>query len=277
MGTVLPGSDVPEPITRRTFVRRAGGTVLGASFLSLLDGVAPARPAVTSTLPLEQHLDLGDRISTDNGVEIVVSLLYHEIVTARLTTAPDGPALLAVRAELEHALRSIEAGLVAGPSGLLATVAWGVPYFRSHLTRLRDGRRFPRYLPVDLEASRRVDRRVPALVDAYGERYDVGTALVQRADFNTLDNPFSWTSDERADRWHAEPAAGLHFVSFTATASFFERGRRAMDAHYPNGKGTGFDPRDAELGLNSVLHTTPRQNFLAPPRARRSFPLAELV
>jgi hypothetical protein len=135
----------------------------------------------------------------------------------------------------------------------------------------------PRYLPVDLEASRRVDRRVPALVDAYGERYDVGTALVQRADFNTLDNPFSWTSDERADRWHAEPAAGLHFVSFTATASFFERGRRAMDAHYPNGKGTGFDPRDAELGLNSVLHTTPRQNFLAPPRARRSFPLAELV
>jgi hypothetical protein len=100
---------------------------------------------------------------------------------------------------------------------------------------------------------------------------------VQRADFNTLDNPFSWTSDERADRWHAEPAAGLHFVSFTATASIFERVRRAMDGHYPNGKGTGFDPRDAELGLNSVLHTTPRQNFLAPPRARRPFPLAELV
>ena len=74
-----------------------------------------------------------------------------------------------------------------------------------------------------------------------------------------------------------EPAAGLHFVSFTATSSIFERVRRAMDGHYPNGKGTGLPARDAELGLNSVLRTTHRQNFLVPPRAHRSFPLAELA
>ena len=74
-----------------------------------------------------------------------------------------------------------------------------------------------------------------------------------------------------------KPAAGLHFVSFTATASIFERVRRAMDGHYPDGKGTGLPPRDVELGLNSVLRTTHRQNFLVPPRARRSFPLAELA
>ena len=122
-----------------------------------------------------------------------------------------------------------------------------------------------------------LSRLSSATVDNYGERYKAGTALVQRADFNTLDNPFGWTADKRADKWRAEPAAGLHFVSFTATASIFERVRRAMDGHYPDGKGTGLDPRDAELGFNSILRTTHRQNFLVPPRAHRSFPLAELA
>jgi hypothetical protein len=114
-------------------------------------------------------------------------------------------------------------------------------------------------------------------VDNYRNRYAAGTALVQRADFNTLENPFGWTIDKRADRWRAQPAAGLHFVSFTATASIFERVRRAMDGQYPDGEGTGLPPRDVELGLNSVLRTTHRQNFLVPPRAHRSLPLAELA
>jgi hypothetical protein len=477
MAEVFRGSDGHEPFTRRAFARRAGGAVLGAPFLSLLDGIALARPSVAQSPPLEQHIDPGVRISTDNGVEIVVPPLYHELVTARLTTA-SGRALLAARDELRLALHHIEKGHVAGPSGLLVTVAWGMPYFRSHLPRLRDGTRFPDYLPIDLAASRRLGRRVPVLVDAvrfpsdpettvlesndlvvllksdvrshvttarerllarlegvleptsvrsgfvgaglpkrfataagvpgadsipddaqlflgftstqrsalgptrianleslrgvtdqwpggyfrhgtvmhlshlfedvdawysqrdflfrvwatfrpgptppettrtlpedasvvqtekdvidgfasrgiighsaslqplsrlssatvdnYGERYAAGTALVQRADFNTLENPFGWTTDKRADRWRAEPAAGLHFVSFTATASIFERVRRAMDGHYPDGKSTGLDPHDAELGINSILRTTHRQNFLVPPRARRSFPLVEL-
>jgi hypothetical protein len=50
-----------------------------------------------------------------------------------------------------------------------------------------------------------------------------------------------------------------------------------MDGHYPDGRNTGLDPRDEELGFNSVLRTTHRQNFLVPPRAHRSFPLAELA
>jgi hypothetical protein len=49
-----------------------------------------------------------------------------------------------------------------------------------------------------------------------------------------------------------------------------------MDGHYPDGKSTGLPPRDVELGLNSILSTTHRQNFLVPPRRHRSFPLAEL-
>jgi len=462
-----------------------GAAVLGAPLLGLLDGVALARPLVVGAPPLEQHVVPGLRITTDNGVEIVVPPLYHEIVTARLTPEA-GRSLSAAQDELRLALHEIEEGHVVGPSGLLVTVAWGTSYFRRHLPRLRDGRRFPDYLPVDHEASRRLRRRVPALVgairfpsdpettvlerndlvvlirsdvrshvttarerllarmhgiveptsfrsgfvgaglpkrfataagvpgadaipddaqlflgftstqrsalgptrianfetlrgvtdqwpggyfrhgtvmhlshvfedldawyadrdylfrvwaafrpgltppegtqtlaendsvvqteadviegfanqgivghsaslqpvsrlssetvDNYGERYAAGTALVQRADFNTLENPFGWTADKRADGWEAGPAAGLHFVSFTATASIFERVRSAMDGHYPNGEtirggaqGAVLASRDPELGFNSILRTTHRQNFLVPPRARRSFPLAELA
>ena len=36
-----------------------------------------------------------------------------------------------------------------------------------------------------------------------------------------------------------------------------------------------FHPRAEEQGLNSVLRTTHRQNFLVPPRRHRSFPLTE--
>ena len=57
-----------------------------------------------------------------------------------------------------------------------------------------------------------------------------------------------------------------------------------MDGRYPNGatidggaQGAALTPRDPELGFNSILRTTHRQNFLVPPRARRSFPLAELA
>jgi hypothetical protein len=478
MAEELPGPGGRERFTRRVFARRVGGAVLAAPYLSLIDGITLPRRQVAHTPPLEQHVVPGVRISTDNGVEIVVPPLYHELVTARLTVAGTR-SLLAARNELRLALDQIEKGHVVGPRGLLVTVAWGRPYFRDHLPRLKDGRRFPEYLPVDLVTSRRLGRRVPVLVDAvrfpsdpeptrlesndlvvllqsdvrsnvttarerllaqlkgvleptsirsgfvgaglpkrfataagipgadaipddaqlflgftstqrsalgparianleslravtdqwpggyfrhgtvmhlshlfedldawyssrdflfrvwatfrpgitpdenirtlpedasvvqtqkdvtdgflnsgivghsaslqpesrlpsatvdnYGERYAAGTALVQRADFNTLDNPFGWTADKRADRWRAEPAAGLHFVSFTATASIFERVRRAMDGHYPDGKGTGLDPRDAELGFNSILRTTHRQNFLVPPRAHRAFPLAEFA
>ena len=467
-----------QPFTRRVFARRVGGAVLGTPFLSLLDGIEVARPPAAQSPPLEQHIDPGVRISTDNGVEIVVPPLYHELVTARLTVA-SGRELPAARDELQLALHDIEKGHVVGPSGLIVTVAWGLPYFRNHLPRLKDGRRFPDYLPIDLQASRRVGRKVPVLVDAvrfpsdadttvlesndvvvllrsdvrshvttarerllarlrgvleptsirsgfvgaglpkrfataagipgadaipddaqlflgftstqrsalgptrianleslrgvtdqwpngyfrhgtvmhlshlfedldswyserdflfrvwatfrpailppegtrtlpedasvvqteqdvidgftnqgivghsaslqpmsrlasakvdnYGERYAAGTPLVQRADFNTLENPFGWTAHKRRDGWRAEPAAGLHFVSFTATASIFERVRRAMDGHYPDGRSTGLIPHDAELGFNSILRTTHRQNYLVPPRARRSFPLAELA
>jgi hypothetical protein len=71
------------------------------------------------------------------------------------------------------------------------------------------------------------------------------------------------------------PSAGLHFVVFNPTSDDFHRNRLAMDGVLPGGK-LPFAPRARGQGFNAVLRTTHRQNFLVPPRAHRSFPLAEL-
>jgi hypothetical protein len=113
------------------------------------------------------------------------------------------------------------------------------------------------------------------VVDNYGTTYPTGTAVAQRADFNTLDNPFAYSSDTAIAHVSSDPAAGLHFVVFMPTSSSFNVLRQAMDGQYgsnpPLGPGTVHGP------FNQVLQTTHRQNFLVPPRAHRSFPLAEYL
>ncbi|MGH2970608.1 MAG: DUF7405 family protein [Gaiellaceae bacterium] len=106
-----------------------------------------------------------------------------------------------------------------------------------------------------------------------GTHYPKGTAIPQRADFNTLDNPFSFSADSRLSR---EPSAGVHFVVFNPSGDDFERNRLAMDGVLPGGMRLPVPPRNRAQGINSVLTTTHRQNFLVPPRRHRSFPLAEL-
>ena len=115
------------------------------------------------------------------------------------------------------------------------------------------------------------------IVGSDGAIYRRGTAVPQRADFNTLDNPFAWSSDPGRDRMKDEPAPGVHFVVFNPTSDDFRRVRLAMDGVLPNGTRLDLEPRSIGQGLNSVLRTTHRQNFLVPPRAHRSFPLAELA
>jgi hypothetical protein len=112
---------------------------------------------------------------------------------------------------------------------------------------------------------------------ADGRLYRKGTAIPLRADFNTLDNPFFWTADPARDRFDARAAAGLHFISFNPSSDDFRRNRLAMDGVLPGGAKLPIAPRTRAQGLNSVLRTTHRQNFLVPPRARRSFPLVELL
>jgi len=112
---------------------------------------------------------------------------------------------------------------------------------------------------------------------ADGTVYRTGEAIPQRADFNTLDNPFFWSADPDRDQWTPDAAAGLHFVVFSPTSDDFKRNRLAMDGVLPDGQRLPLAPRDPGQGINSVLTTTHRQSFLVPPRVHRAFPLVEFL
>ena len=478
---------MPRDLTREVFLRRSAlGALAAAGLYGLVDTLAPTPARALATglrLPAEQHVLRGARIVRENGVEVVVPPRHHQIVTATLSVGPGRQELHEARRELERALAGIDRQFASTPAGLATTVAWGRSYFRDFLPRLRDGRRFPHYLPVDVQASKRDSKRREAILDAirfpsdpvstrleqnhvcvlfrsdslehiavgaravfdsmdgvlaitsirkgfvgggeaggrslpkqlalraglptahlipdnaqlflgftstqrsalgpdlianletlpgatdqwpdgyfrggttmhvshldedletwyarfsyirrvwaafrpglavadgtlilpegvgelqslptvvaeahdkglvghsgslqpatrlaapvvanHGVRYPSGTALIQRADFNTLDNPFFWSARPAHDGMAKDAAPGLHFVSFAATSDLFHRARLAMDGRYSSGRTTPFHPRDEEQGLNSVLRTTHRQNFLVPPRRHRSFPLTE--
>jgi hypothetical protein len=122
-----------------------------------------------------------------------------------------------------------------------------------------------------------VTRIATDLIDNYGNFYPAGSAIPNRADFNTLDNPFRWSADPKRDQWSDKPRPGLHFVVFVPSSDAFHRARSAMDGVYPDGTKLDIAPRHKNQGMNAVLHTTHRQNFLVPPRSHRSFPLAELA
>jgi hypothetical protein len=475
-------------VTRAGFLQRSGVAALAATGLyGLVDelAAAPAR-ASASVLgrPAEQHLLRNVAVLQENGVEVVVPPMHHQIVTAKLDAEVVRRELRDAQRALEQALARLDATYLPTPSGLGLTIGWGRPYFREHVRRLADGRRFPSYLPLDRRASRAVGKaqsalldsvrfpsdpddvrleqndvrillrsdtlrhitaatkslfddtkgllhitsirrgfvggrlgapslpkqmamraRLPAaelipdtaqlflgftssqkqalgpelianletlpgltdqwprgyfrhgttmhlshlhedletwytsfsyerrvwatfapglsvadgtqtvnqgpsaietendvaydavnfklvghsgaiqpasrlsgeVVDNYGIHTPAGTSVIQRADFNTLDNPFFWSSRPAVDRMAAAPAAGLHFVAFAATSDSFHRARLAMDGRYGGRSRTPFTPRSEEQGMNSVLHTTHRQNFLVPPRRSRSFPLVELL
>ncbi|HEU5278168.1 MAG TPA: hypothetical protein VFU26_04605, partial [Gaiellaceae bacterium] len=109
-----------------------------------------------------------------------------------------------------------------------------------------------------------------------GTVYPKGTAVPHRADFNTLDNPFFWSAAPDRDGISEQPAAGVHFVVFNPTGDDFRRNRLAMDGILPDGTILAFEPGSRGQGINAVLQTTHRQNFLVPPRRHRAFPLAEL-
>ena len=135
-------------------------------------------------------------------------------------------------------------------------------------------RDFDRSGTIGHSASIQTSSRLAAdIVGSDGVVYRKGTAVPQRADFNTLDNPFAWSADPARDGMRDAPAAGVHFVVFNPSADDFHRNRLAMDGVLPDGTRLAFAPRDRGQGINSVLRTTHRQNFLVPPRAHRSFPL----
>ncbi len=146
------------------------------------------------------------------------------------------------------------------------------------------------------------------ITDPYGTTYRKGTPVPIRVDFDTVDNPFYYSSRPELDGTKPGYGAGLHFVVFVPTSDGFHRTRLAQDGRYnllkpyakPNAAGTAVnyqydqpeylesenvlklngnpvDPRSLGMGLNAVLKATHRQNFLVPPTSHRSFPLAELT
>ena len=135
-------------------------------------------------------------------------------------------------------------------------------------------RDFKRSGQMGHSASIQTTSRLPGdVVGTDGTVFPKGTAIPQRADFNTLDNPFAWS--EKPDEIGVLPAAGVHFVVFNPTGDDFRRNRRAMDGQLPEKK-IELEARSRPQGFNEVLSTTHRQNFIVPPRRHRSFPLAEL-
>jgi hypothetical protein len=464
-------------LTRRQLL--GGGAAAGlvaAGIYELVDrlGVSPARPAARGLTP-EQHLLQGVRIVEDNGVEVVVPPLHHQLVTAKVKVGETKRELAAAQVELEHALVELERRYEPTPAGLGITVAWGLPYFRRFVPKLAD-----EHIPIDRRATKTRNKPVRVLLDSIrfpsdptdtilesndvavllrsdhldhiatgakalfdhldvfeatsirkgfagggfdggeslpkrmavaaqvpgaflipdhaelflgftstqraglgpakianieelgfsdggyfrqgthlavshisedleawyvnfphdervatvfrpglkvgeavltvrqgpkdvvdearvrrdfarskhighsaaiqtasrlattavggsGAIYGPGTAIPHRADFNTLDNPFFWSADPARDGMSDTPAAGVHFVVFNPSSDDFNRGRLAMDGVLPDGTKLPFHPRDRGQGINSVLRTTHRQNFLVPPRRHRSFPLVELL
>jgi hypothetical protein len=154
---------------------------------------------------------------------------------------------------------------VAQPPGDVATVAG-------------NRRDYQRFRAIGHSGSIQTASRLPEDVrGSDGTLYRGGTAVPQRADANTLDNPFFWSSQPDVDRMAQGAAAGVHFVVFHPTSDDFDRTRRAMDGVFADGTRLPLDHGDAGQGINSVLTTTHRQNYLVPPRPHRALPLVDLI
>jgi hypothetical protein len=106
---------------------------------------------------------------------------------------------------------------------------------------------------------------------AYGQKLVKGTVMFLRQDFNTVENPFGFSTDGPV---LATPRPGVHFVGCGPSSQHFEKMRREMDSQDLKAR---YNLADGNLGFTEMLTTTHRQNYLLPPRAHRSFPLVELM
>jgi hypothetical protein len=106
---------------------------------------------------------------------------------------------------------------------------------------------------------------------AYGEKLEKGTVFFLRQDFDTVENPFQFSTTDRID---SRGRAGVHFIGFGPSAQHFEKMRLEMDGMDLQQR---YNLPEENAGFTKFLVTTHRQNLMLPPRAHRSFPLAELI
>jgi hypothetical protein len=150
-------------LTRRQLI--AGGAVAGLGAVGIYELVdqlsgSPSRPAAEG-LTSEQHLLQGIRIVEDNGVEVVVPPLHHQLVTARVALADRKKDLARGQEALESVLAKLDQEYEQTPAGLGVTVAWGLPYFRRYVPQLA-----AEHIPVDRRASKSKDKEVRVLLDS---------------------------------------------------------------------------------------------------------------
>src|ERR671935_368590 len=220
--------------------------------------LGPRRIANFETLG---YVDLGPKSYFRNGTSMHVSHLFEDLASWYLTF------------DFQERVDTVfKPGLNVQPGTV--TVSQGPSESASAAAVRRDFRRQGRIgHSSSIQPTSRLQRN---FVAEDGTVYRRGTAIPQRVDFNTLDNPFAWSAAPERDGLKDVPAAGIHFVVFNPTSDDFHRNRLAMDGVLPDGTRLPFGKRSRQQGFNAVLQTTHRQNFLVPPRRHRSFPLAEL-
>jgi hypothetical protein len=106
---------------------------------------------------------------------------------------------------------------------------------------------------------------------AYGQKIPKGSTFFLRQDFDTVENPFEFCTDGPVS---PIPRAGVHFVGMGPSAQHYELMRREMDSP---GLAEEHGLPDENVGFTDFLVNTHRQNYCLPPRAHRSFPMAEML
>src|SRR5262245_50396674 len=159
-------------LTRKELlVGGAAGAALGAAGIyELVDRLADSSASDAVSVPEpEQHLVNGMRVEKQEGVEVVVPLRHHQVVTARVVAPQD--QLRDARADLTAVLTKLNADYPSTPDGLAVTVAWGLPYFQTYVADAAEV-----HLPFDRRAKKH------ALIDAIRFPSDPDDTLLEEND-----------------------------------------------------------------------------------------------
>jgi len=188
-------------LTRRELLLGGVGAALaGGGIYELVDRLTPAPKRAAPALPHlpEQHIVEDLRIVTSDGVQVFAPPLHSELVTASLRAADTDAALADVRSELEQRLAKLDATYSSTPSGLVVTVAYGLPYFDRYVPR-----QAATYLPIDRRATTDSTKPVRVLTPARTFPSDPSNVVLEQNEVAVL-----LRSDSRA---HIEAASKLLF------------------------------------------------------------------
>jgi len=177
-------------LSRRRFLQGTsltlGGALASAGIYEMIDTLVrtPERPAFAAPQPWpeEQYvvenvrviMDNGSGVNSSNGtIAVLVHPLHNHVITAKLNVQANATALQAAQHHLESVLLGLEQRFSPTPSGLSASVAWGLPYFHHYIPSLGKtssffpaGTRYPAYLPVDPVTSKLEGHTVYAVQEA---------------------------------------------------------------------------------------------------------------